>query len=617
MIDLLLMIALALYWLSMGRSILLSFLPETTSIPEKILYFEVMGMGVTLIVVHVMGMVGFVSKNIFFGYLLCSFLASVYLQYSNIPAMVTDIRYLLKYLFKHKIHLYLSMIVAIYFLYAIYNLLCCLTPVINGDSLSTYLYVPKMYIENQAIADISFTNDERLPQNIMILNMIGLLFGSTALAQLLSGWLCSMACALAVYVVARKLSSQASAILVAILFYSMPALSWLICSAKIDIGYTMFELTFWAMFAQWIITRKRSCLFVSSIYLGFAIGSKYHSLFALMISVIFVFIYSYKLERKTVYIFMTCLLFTSIALSIGSLSYVTNFVTMGDFFYPFLTESGVGRLENANNFNGFHDYPRFLYNMIMGKDYFLKISNYSTPPIGGIVLTAIPFMVLAWFRLEARKRKLLFTLGCYFFVLTIAVFYSAFPYQRHFLPAIALLFSALSISFAYLLKKVGRGMVYVVCLMFVIYSIVFFNIKYKLLNPRYRYLTNQITQAEYLEETLFSNGTHMNLDMLNFVSTLNNETVIATFDFGNRFYVTKPFEKREYFYTTPNSIDLIQKLTSEGFTHVYYSDRGIKALGDFNPDTNFIIVLQDMIVSKLLTIDYVSDGQYLYRITRN
>ena len=158
----------------------------------------------------------------------------------------------------------------------------------------------------------------------------------------------------------------------AIIFYTMPTLSWLIFSTKVDLGYTLFELSFWILFVKWIKSHNRRYLFISAIFLGFAIGSKYHSLIALSFAIIAGLVILIMNKRKFKYVIFTVFIFGLVALAIGSPSYIKNYIYTNDPVYPFITNPSTGSHEEINQYHGILDYIRFQYNMIFNKDYIIK-----------------------------------------------------------------------------------------------------------------------------------------------------------------------------------------------------------------------------------------------------
>ena len=191
--------------------------------------------------------------------------------------------------------------------------------------------------------------------------------------------------------------------------------------------------------------------------------------------------------------------------------------------------------------------------------------------------------------------------------------FSVWPFPRHILPAVALiliLFAILNNNLILTKKFIPIG--WVIVIIFAIQCIP--NMGLKNVGNKAKYLIGKMDKKEYLSKVLFDKpgSVHMNSGMLKYVSSLPDSSRILALDSGNGYYVDRPFLKKDYVYDEDKIDEFMRKCKNDRFTHIYYSDKGVRWYVE-NPNivANFIILNY-----KQLYLDkhYKVGDQHIYEI---
>ncbi len=613
MIEICILIVLVVFCYLLGKAELKALRLSFTSLSEQLLLATSLGLGSLAIFMFALGIVGLYYSWFIIPVLIVAMLPLIYFNGKKETLSIVDV--LKQKSFKPSTLLVLIVLLGLF--YSLFQLMQCATPVIEHDSLVAYLYVPKLYVKHHGIYNIGWINWDDLPLNIQMLNVLGIVLYSDILSQLISGWLMGILCSLAVYVIARKFVSRSIAIISAITFYAIPALSWLIYSAKIDLGYAMFELCFWALFVKWLQEKDKRVLYISAIFLGLAIGSKYHALFALLFAALVIpisLIINKERFRKVVQI---VLIFCAVALLIGCPAYIKNYIFTGDPFCPFLSCPDAGSCENMNQYSGLLDYARFQYNMVFEKDYFVVPKPIQGGPIAYLMILFLPFLIF-YKLIERRHRALILVFSSYYVFLSFISYKSTFPFVRHFLPAVGLLAVinsyGLKISSKWLSKKLVFGYV----LFGLLFITFFINIRYgyqsySRIKTKLQYLLGSVTETDYLSQGLPTSSQSMDDEMIEFTKTMQEDAIIMSLDYKLNYYSYRPLARNDYFYTITDYNSLFTRLRGDGFTHVYFSESNMNnsVLKYFNGTYSPIL---EGISKGSLILELQAGDQYMYKI---
>lgn len=510
-----------------------------------------------------------------------------------------------------------QILVFAFMIYILFNLVRCLTPVLNGDSLHAYLYVPKLYMINHGIYSIEWSDFDDLPMNIFMLNAYGLMLYSDIMAQLINGWLLGLLNALAVYLLAKRFADKKAALAAAVIFYCIPTVSWLIYSTKIDLGYTVFEVAFWLLFIEWLNNYDRKMLHLAGIFLGFSIGSKYHAIFTFIFVLVLISFINIFRERSIRKSLVTILMFSILVGLTAAPSYVKNAIFTGDPIYPFLTNPEFGKEEGINQYSGVIDFIRFQYQMIFGKDYFVKSYVMMDKPIGFMPFLFLPFSIV--FLFSSRRNLVIWIIMIYYILLSFIIFKSVFPYPRHFLPAIALIcaVNALGIRYAMELLTPRLAMTVLTCLIVVTIFLnempVFSRYFRNGVNDYLSFVVGKTDRLSYLENKLYNTNRHMSFEMMQYLKTMTDDVRIMSLDYKAGYYLDRPLVKKDYIFTIQDLDTLLQMLKRDKITHFYFSESGLNELKN-TFYCGYVSPLIRHLDSGFAKMVYQSGDKYLYEL---
>jgi hypothetical protein len=608
LIDLLFLVLIVFTSSALGNTILTLLKFRMVGLAEIYLYSTALGLGLIAQLVMVLGFMGLFYHDV---------ILSLFLI-----LLIVAIIFARKFTFKPKADLkarwqrqplWFKAVIVITLLYILVQLLNCMTPVTNGDSIAWYLSIPKHYLENHGILNRQLVEDygsSNLPQNLYMLSVLGMTLRSEILSQLILGWLMSVLAFLAIYVAIKNYASRRIAFLGAALFYTMPTLSWLIYSAKMDLGYVMFELCFWSLLLKWFISKEDKVLYMSAIFLGLAIGSKYHSLLALAVVSIGIFIYFLASKLSFREAFTTAFVFGIISLAVGSPSLLKNLYLTGDPFYPMFKGGGFVQGEGYDLYKSVLDIPKFIYAMAFGKQFVMRPLYMADKPLGFLPFIFFPFLSIR----ELRRYKAIIIIACVYIILfVLAVMFSVWPFPRHILPAVGLMVILSAVGANTKISLSSRILFGFAIVLILLYQVLYLAVPYYS-RDKVDYLSGKMSKAEYLSNNIFDKpeGTHMNSKMLSYVESMPQDTRILALDDGNGYYVPRPFLKKSYVYDGTSIDSFIAKCKQDSFSHVYFSDAGIaKYTGNENMDLEYVILdFKD----EYLEHQYSYGGQHIYRI---
>lgn len=618
MIEILLLALLVHFFYLLGKEALRLLKISFKSASNDFLFSSVMGLGIVANLTFLLGIL-----DLFYGTVFQVLTGVGYLSlvFKDRRSLVKTAKRLWLSKAKYLKTLLCNPVILVFLGFILYYLFICSTPVTNGDSTYVYLNHPKLFVDHHGIYNIKYggITGANIPQTILMLTSFALLIHSDILAQLLSGWLLGVLAAVAVYCIARLFSKRHYAFYAAFIFYTIPTLIPLIYGTKIDIGYTLFELCFWGLFAKWMIDREDKYLYLSGIFLGFAIGSKYHALFALAFAAPIAFIILLKDRCSFGKVIRHLALFGILALLIASPSYIKNYVYTQDPVYPFLTNPQAGAGEGINNYSIPQDYPLFLYHNALNKEPLFKPFSMMCNPFGLLPLLFLPLLLFQK-GLDKRKRGVQIVFAIYFILLSLVIFTSVFPYPRHYLPAIALIIALGAAGMQQLERiKVKNWQLASFLVLIIMAQSFYYGIlprgkrSFQRLQNQMEYHLGRLDKEEYLGRVLFDKRGHMDSEMIKYVKTMADDTVIMTLDFGNAYYVPRTFIKTSYVYHIKDMDKLLQRLRQDKVTHIYFSQEDMEAFV-MSMFAGKYSILTQYLDTAVLEQEYSHGSQYLYCI---
>jgi hypothetical protein len=317
--------------------------------------------------------------------------------------------------------------------------LAALAPPLEGDSLAGYLSVPAAFARGGGIHPLEYKWYDDLPLNVQMLSAFALLLGGDALAQLLVGFGMVLLCVAALLVFSQRWFSLTAWIVGAAVFVLSGEVSYAAAAAKIDLGWTYFELLLLFCFGAWLAERDDRWLLLGGLFGGLALGSKYTAVYSL--TVLFVaMVVAHALRGRsadlssgnwgvTEFARRAGLLFGPV-LVLGAIWPVKNLVYTGSPVFPLFHEwiNGERLIQSVRHADGVPGFVSIWWDMSVG-----YVAGTFGKPIGPAFLALLPGMLL----IKDRSRPMLIVLG---YVAAVSpLWFLGLQYPRNLLPALALL----------------------------------------------------------------------------------------------------------------------------------------------------------------------------------
>jgi 4-amino-4-deoxy-L-arabinose transferase-like glycosyltransferase len=333
------------------------------------------------------------------------------------------------------------------------NLVADLAPPIEGDTVHQYLLAPRYWVEAGRYVQPAHIWASTLPGNMMMLSAWALLLRpGFSLPTLVTGLGMSALFALGVYALARPHFGRSAAALAALVIYTVPDVSYLAQSAKVDMGWAFFETLALAAFLRWIESpvvsakgREASSaawLALAGACLGLAAGSKNQTFISIALLGLWLAL-RLALRRDWRGLAQGIFTFGLAALATGFPYYLYNGIVHHNPFYPVFANTFV-RLFGATPSPRSELGTEVFYPWTVG-GYLANLWNASlghTRPgfylgfiAGPVFLLAIP---AGWALGFLRGKRAAWRMLGYAFAFSI-VWFLVKQAVRHFLPGLVLL----------------------------------------------------------------------------------------------------------------------------------------------------------------------------------
>lgn len=215
----------------------------------------------------------------------------------------------------------------------IFHFLGALLPPTSFDEMDYQLALPKLYILHHGLINTPFNHLSYLPKNMTLLFTLGLLSGGPIVSTLFS-WTLGILCVLAIYFFSREEMGGVAAFWSSVFFFLIPVIGNQMRNAVADLGTGFYELIGVFLLLDWAERKEKSWLFLSAIFWGLALGSKYTALPGFGIACAFVMFYSFKKERGQAF---DPIIFLSVALLLFLPTMAWNFFWTGNPVTPLLS----------------------------------------------------------------------------------------------------------------------------------------------------------------------------------------------------------------------------------------------------------------------------------------
>lgn len=283
----------------------------------------------------------------------------------------------------------IKFLVASIMLFVLVNLVGVLGPETAFDATWYHLTIPKIFIQNNQIFFIkgSLFYYSVMPQLSEMLYLASLLISNEIIAKFIHFSFGLMICIM-IYKASRIYVDRFYSLLAVIVFYSNLVVSWLSITAFADLTRAFYE--FIALFCFLLYSRgQKNYLFLSSIFLGFAMATKLLSILSLPIFLILLILQNKKnkIKLKDFYFYLFICLF------ISSPWYLFSYINTGNPFFPVF--SHLTTKEFYSSFSIFTPLQKLGY-------FFLN----SPDPVSPIYVISLPFIFMN-FKKIARKIKIL------------------------------------------------------------------------------------------------------------------------------------------------------------------------------------------------------------------
>ena len=351
----------------------------------------------------------------------------------------------------------------ILFLFIFFNFVASLVPETFYDSLVYHLGVPLQWVQNHRIFSIPFVHMSNYPLNIELLFSIGLLLKDEILASMIH-FILGILLVLMIYTFCQKYFNRRMALFAATVFYTVPLVAFLTSKTAIEVGLGIYEFLAVFSFVNWASENNRDWFYLSGIFSGIALGSKYicgfctvSLMFAIFVKCLFFDKEKFGISLKRV------IVFGLISFLFASPWYIRNLINTGNPFYPFFSDK-IGFLKpQIWAFSDPAPYPISLKSILL-LPWKSTMGQLQESFSGPIFLLLLPLFLI--YRKVSKPVKLLWL---YFLLYLLLWVFVGRAYLRYFIPALSIL-SIISSCYLFEIKKnllLRKGLIFACCIIFV------------------------------------------------------------------------------------------------------------------------------------------------------
>jgi len=330
-----------------------------------------------------------------------------------------------------------------------------LTPPIARDALIHHLAIPKLWLKNGGFYEIKWANYSYYPMNVDLLYIIPIYLKKDFIANFIHMGF-GIGTALLIYHYLKNKINRIAGLLGILVFLSTPIIVSLSSKAYVDLGLIFFTTASILAFIRYRDGRFKEFkwLFLSSVAMGLALGTKYNALIAwffLSAAIIFVYSHDTKDQKKAV----RCgLIFFLISLLIFSPWLIKNAILTGNPFYPLFkgifninnisTQEGTYSIVSGASYRGIFQLREMMYGESFWETLFIPVRyffqgqdnnpRYFDGVLNPILIILSPFA----FMNKSFYRDKLFFIGFVAFFLIVATFLDQ-TRIRYILPVIPIL----------------------------------------------------------------------------------------------------------------------------------------------------------------------------------
>jgi len=209
-----------------------------------------------------------------------------------------------------------------------------LCPPITRDALIHHLAIPKIWLSQQSLKPISWSDFSFYPMNLQLLYACCLWLGSDILPKYIH-MAFGLGCGILIYLFILKRLGQIWALLGMMMFVSLPIIVWLSTAAYVDLGMTFFTTACMICLIRfhWEGLQIKYLCF-AAIMMGLALGVKYNALIAFVFFNIAIFYMTYKQNDSLLKSVNYTFIFFMLSSAIAAPWLIRNIIYAGNPFYP-------------------------------------------------------------------------------------------------------------------------------------------------------------------------------------------------------------------------------------------------------------------------------------------
>ncbi len=350
------------------------------------------------------------------------------------------------------------------------NLVGALAPEIIWDAHSYHLNLPQQWLNAGRLVHVPYMFYSTWPLNLSILYAVEMSLIPDSILPQLTHLTLGVLSMLLIYNYLHPRYGATAAICGGVIFYSIPAMSWLSTTAISDLGVAYFTLAAVIACLRWMENGQRPWLILAALETGLAMGAKLTGLFTLALLALVIVYIGFTRRESLRHIVGQSALVIGIALVLASPWYLKSYFQTGNPIFPFgYTLFGGTYWTDIVNSNFLAQ--QFSYAGIQRTplDYLLLPLRLLIPqriphegPISGLFLVGV-----IWGFVQRRNRPVFYLTVYVVITFSLWMFFTT-QLIRMLLPVLGTLSIVLGVGLSTLASRFHRGLLIVTSVMLLI-----------------------------------------------------------------------------------------------------------------------------------------------------
>ncbi|MFQ5685051.1 MAG: ArnT family glycosyltransferase [Candidatus Scalindua sp.] len=417
-------------------------------------------------------------------------------------------------------------------------LLCTMTPPLDGDTLHSYLDVPRRYVYAGGFVPLPFEPLASQPLNMQMLSALALLIRGDELSQMLVGFTMCFGAASTIYLLGRRYFSVEVGLWAALFFLITNVVESLVPTTKVNLGNAFFDLLGFYAVSQWAFSKeyRNEWLLTAGIFVGTSCGCMYTGGFTAIVLALFIGVVAFVQGKNPTagLIGASCklLLFGLPVIFLTIPWMVKNYVEINNPVYPLFHHFFTGK-----EFFLPETYDKGLWSLITNM---WAMSTRYAPwpygnPIGPVFLALLPGIF--FFRpLPKPVVWILVSVG----LLYLLYCFVGVQRPRNFLTGMGLLSVIAAGSLVVCKSRFERiwRLAIISFTLLIFFEMAFFAKLHFISLEKWRYLFGVDSREKYLERAILKYEAFPNWEMVNFINGLpRDEATIVSLYVSNDYYI--------------------------------------------------------------------------------